>query len=321
MKIKNIFFVMLACVISFSKPVFSSTAESTLNTLRSLDWDGLPDASEECQELWQQALAAVGVRDCEIPLKQGIPILHCFSLWDGKFHFGINEKFVKKHVPGEAKLFFYKAAMQVKHGAISVSINMPVALAEKILSMQETLGALYYLLRDEKNNVVDAWIKRVIDLIITKTQAALVSESPTNEELLTYSFKFILAYREGKNPDYNVFAKRYMTELLTGNKPLRCIWIFKKDRPSRSYDITCIDLANGDFVVDNSQPGQSGEPLRGVSIYQKNEISGGYEITSINFEDDDFIVDYSQSGQPIEPPAGMTVDEIADELSQKIFGS
>jgi hypothetical protein len=283
MTIKNIFFVMFACVISFSKPVFSSTAEPeaiTEETLEAIDWDGLPDASLEYQELWQQALAAVGVRDCVIPVKQGAPYLYTSGFWCGNFRFGINQKLLKKSTPGIADFIFYLTAMHVKHGAISVSINMPVALADKILIMRNTLGAFHYLLKNRKNDAVDAWSNRLNNMVRAKTQSSLFSEASTNEALLRYSLQFILAHREGKNPDYNFFAKRYMTELLTGNKQFRCI-----------------------------------------QICRKNKFSGHYEDIVTNLEDDDYVIDHSQPGQPIEPPAGTTVDEIADELSQKIFGS
>jgi hypothetical protein len=323
MKIKNIFFVMLACVISFSKSVFSSTAEPeevTLEMLRSFDWDSLPNASEEYQELWQQVLADVGVRDCGTPVKQGISGGCYCRFFDGKFRIGINQELLKSPQPSIVEFVFYRLA--ISSMAIDLNVlKILVPWARKIIIMQGTLAALDYCLRAGKDNAVNGLIKTVLGLIVRKKQASMCFLGPTNEELLTYSFKFILAHREGKKPDYNVWAQKYMTELLTGDKQFRCILIYKKNRFSGDYEPTLIDLVDDDFVIYIPQAREQNEPLRAVSVFFKNRSFGCHVCTDTALEDDDFVVDYSQNVTPDQLPEDMTPEEAFAKLHLWIFGS
>jgi hypothetical protein len=252
MKIKN-----LVCTVSLFCLFFSShLSANPLEVAQSYDWPHLEDASESWQELWRNALAAMGLDDREIPLKKGIEPAQCLALHEKNLYCGINEELLETIDPALVVFAFYQGAAWIKIDRIGLSVSEDVfELFEKIDAMIGALCAIDALLRLNLEDVVDVWLAQRLHDVCKKNPLSYfwAGAGPSHETLYRYGHAFVKAYNEGIEPDYFEFARKYCDELLTGIKNFRCYFILHPEDKWGNRPIERIDLSDNWSLIHDAE--------------------------------------------------------------------
>jgi hypothetical protein len=293
MKIKNILFIIFACVLSVQNHIFASQVEP-LETSKASELAKLKDASPAVAAAFKEVLQAVGLGEEieKVVIKKTAPNL--FELaWDKEIiALAVNEESLAQ-LSQELRTFrFYEVAMYLKHRMGKQAIKESGALTNiflKVTTMQSVLGALCYLLKEEKYEIVGAWLGFVSAWLRSDNPVEHFKD-PSYEAYYRYCKEFVRSWNAGKGPFYNAFAITYFQELFLGEAKFKCKLVVRKDEQGQVALVRHTDLQDG-------------------------------EASEVILQDGEWIIDCSQNVTPEELPEDMTPQEAFAKLHPLIFGS